>query len=157
MKSLSALCKGKYKIELDESYKFLSSDDKKKMKIWMERIACIGGGHISYYTDKIMQLWSPRPKNVFFVHKTLNDFENTTHNLLDGEAELFFPIKHFLEVCRLAQARIKRQVSPERREQLIAAGKKGKQFVKGEPMMSRAVRLALDKEKHPKPTISKRK
>ena len=132
MKSLSVLGKGRFRIEMDECWKFETPENKKELKPWMERIPCAGGAFISYFSEKpvILQLWSPRLKNLMNIYRTLQGEKGVTMEPMEREGILFFPPQHLATVADLCGARKKRQVSEAQKEHLRKIGKKH-QFEKG--------------------------
>ena len=132
--SLQALVGKKYRIELDESYKHETPENRKADRIWLEQIPCASRG--------IIYLKSLNPVTLA-LHTTTRRAKNIVEQVegcevqyLDGEAMVFFQSKLFSEVAPLAGARVKRTrtMTDEQKAKLVEAGRqyresKGKQNV----------------------------
>lgn len=125
-KTLSGMSGGRFRIELDECFKFEKPETKRADRRWYERIPLLCGGFICIQKESPPQLklWTPKGRKT--VVKIYEQFKKNKQVILNiefsgFEAELFFPPKLLVEIGELARARKKRRLSPEAKEKALAS------------------------------------
>jgi hypothetical protein len=114
---LADLSNHRYRIVLEESWHHERPEIRKPDRRWYEQIPCKGGAFISLYAETpiiILQLYTPRVKNARFIFNHLRDFPEIKPDFhMDGEAALYFSPELLDRVAEMAEARVKRVLSPE--------------------------------------------
>jgi len=124
---LADLSNHRYRIVLEESWYHEQPEIRRPDRRWYEQIPCKGGAFISLYAEPpiiILQLYTPRVKNARFIFNHLKDFPGIKPDFhMDGEAVLYFPPELLDRVAEMAEARVKRVLSPEAK---IKAAERGR-------------------------------
>jgi hypothetical protein len=124
---LADLSNHRYRIVLEESWHHERPEIRKPDRRWYEQIPCKGGAFISLYAEAptiILQLYTPRVKNARFISHHLKGVGGVKADFhFDGEAVIYFPPELLHQVAEMAEARIKRRLSPEARAQVSKRGR----------------------------------
>jgi hypothetical protein len=124
---LGDLSNHRYRIVLEESWYHEQPEIRRPDRRWYEQIPCKGGVFISLYAETptiILQLYTPRVKNARFIFGHIKGFPGVKADFhFDGEAALYFPPELLDRVAEMAEARVKRVLSPEAK---IKAAERGR-------------------------------
>ena len=124
---LADLSNHRYRIVLEESWHHERPEIRKPDRRWYEQIPCKGGAFIGLYAEDptiVLQLFTPRPKNARFIFGHIKDLPGVKADFhYDGEAVIYFPPELLQQVADMAEARVKRRLSPEARARLAERGR----------------------------------
>jgi hypothetical protein len=124
---LGDLSNHRYRIVLEESWYHEQPEIRKPDRRWYEQIPCKAGAFISLYAETptiILQLYTPRVKNARFIFGHIKGFPGVKADFhFDGEAALYFSPELLDQVAEMAEARVKRVLSPEAK---IKAAERGR-------------------------------
>lgn len=124
---LAELSNHRYRIVLEESWHHERPEIRKPDRRWYEQIPCKGGAFIGLYSESptiVLQLYTPRVKNARFIVNQLKGYSELSSDFhYDGEAVIYFPPELLHQVAEMAEARVRRRLSPEARAQLAARGR----------------------------------
>jgi hypothetical protein len=127
----------RYRILMEESWQYETAENKKGYEGYYEIIPCQGfkkppeqeGPYISLSCEDppSLQLYTNRPINAKNIWKEIKKTSGCRADFaLDGEAILFFPPEVLALVAEMAGARKRRVLTEEQRDNLIEAGKSGR-------------------------------
>lgn len=139
--SLRKLAAGRFKLQLEETWKRERVEVREPDKHWYEQIPCKCGGFISLYSEDPPQFKFYTPlrrkacRELFAAHSNEKDW--SLDCTMDGdETVLIFPAKNLHEVALAVGAYKKRQYSEATKEKLRER-LKAHQFKKGQTSTSR--------------------
>lgn len=127
--NLSELSTGRYRIALDEAWKYERPEVRNPDRRWYEQIPCRGGGFIYLESEDptpVLKLYTPMVKSARAIFNKIKHIPGVTADFhYDGEAMILFPPEVLNQVAELAGARKKRQgrrLSAAEKSQLVEAG-----------------------------------
>jgi hypothetical protein len=124
---LAEISENRYRVVLEESWQHERPEIRRPDRRWYEQIPCKGGAFIGLYAEDptiILQLFTPRPKNARFIFAHIKELPGVKADFgFDGEAVIYFPKELLHQVAEMAEARIKRRLSPEARANLAERGR----------------------------------
>lgn len=116
MIDLEDACRGRYRIEFDESA--LIPGQTREERLWLEQIPC-KYGHIYIHGRDKLGAYCDRPR----IFERLMAIPGTARlQVVDRELSVSFHPAQLEEVAELLQARRRRQLTDEERERLAAIG-----------------------------------
>jgi hypothetical protein len=124
---LAELSEHRYRIVLEESWHHERPEIRKPDRRLYEQIPCKGGAFIGLYAEMpsiVLQLYTPRVKNARFIFGHIKGLLGVKADFhFDGEAVIYFPPELLHQVAEMAEARVKRRLSPEARARVAERGR----------------------------------
>jgi len=113
---LKELAGKRYRVALDKSR---SDEPSRAERLWLYQIPCLYG-HIGVWGENTLSAWTDRR---LMISRLIALPGTTVVRRGDSEVQVTFPPERLHAVAQLLKARVKRQLTPEQREKLVARGK----------------------------------